>query len=789
MIHARSIACRCAPAALFLAICLLGCDLGDGTSERGGSGPGAANQVATVPASAWVRNTTDIESYRIDNGEQDAVALTLLDAAGNALATLSVQPLPGRANPDGTEDALQGVLSIGGETALTLFTHGVALQDGYATKIELNAATGESVRLRAEHRYQTCFDPAPPPAATAAAPACAAPLSLEPDAYALPACGLPRYTLEENGLAPQLTSLRYIQNNPLGPTNNGARRFDSNGNVLQASLGVFADGQITDTATVAAWLAATGAGAIIGSPAERLLSAAFQDPAWRDFVEDQLAAEAAPIVERRANFSARLFSGGCPLFAGRRAGAPPRAAQCAGFDWLSDLLGNLADAQGDPHLSTYDSNAYDFQGAGEFIVATSIAGPNLEVQVRLEPLPSPDLSAGAVCANVTYVSAVAFGTGGSRVGLYAREMPALRVDGAGVADASALAAALPAGVTLEERGDEYAFNLADGTEIVVKRAGITFAVSLRLPDSRRGQVRGLFGTFNGDRMDDFSRPDGSLSGYPASFSQLYDDFGESWRVPAGQSLFDYAPGSGPADFTIANFPTAPARVSGLTDAARAAAEAACAEVEGEPLFTWCVLDTACTGAGDTFARLYAGQPLPAASMAPAPRPVIVSGELVERQPDSVAANDSFATTSCRIPAPTGNVIFAEARGLSLAAPVTVDIDQPGRYDDPADLMATTLPVGTAVDVFFIHVPQQMRVTNSFATARFAGAIVGVALTPTSLNDSDDFGGALTYPGADPGRGLELGIDTVTVSPDGQTLRLNLGAMADVDQLRVFVAAN
>src|SRR5699024_5720853 len=79
------------------------------------------NNDDTVQASAWVRNTTPIASYRIDRGELNRVELTLLDSQGHALGTLSVRNEPGHKNDDGTEDAIRADLESDGEPPLTLY--------------------------------------------------------------------------------------------------------------------------------------------------------------------------------------------------------------------------------------------------------------------------------------------------------------------------------------------------------------------------------------------------------------------------------------------------------------------------------------------------------------------------------------------------------------------------------------------------------------------------------------------------------------------------------------------
>ncbi len=731
------------------------------------------NSDDTVEASDWVRNTTPIASYRIDRGELNRVDLTLLDTEGDALGTLSVRNEPGHKNDDGTEDAIRADLKPDGGPPLTLYTHGLALSDGYATKMSLQSGN-DQVRLRAEHRYQSCYVPVTPQPDQAIAPDCASPLSLEEPAYSLPSCGLPRYAMENGGIAAQLTRLTYIQDAPARESTRGARLFDSSGDVRQAQLDVLADGRITGAGDVDGWLRDTGADAIIGTDAEALLTAAFQDRAWRDYVEAKLIAESSPV--------ASLFTTSCDHPGENR----PLAAGCFGFDWLSDMLGLAASAKGDPHLQTVNGISYDFMGAGEYRLAKFTGGTSgVEVQARLEPLATPNTAAGPACQRVTYVSAVAMRVNGQTIAIYARPDFHVTVDGNPIADAGALAQALQPGVSVlySKNPEEYTFILADGGRLTVKMMlRGTLTVSLLLPKAKPDDLEGLF------RLVDAS---GNELSHPLSFDQLYNDFGENRRIKtSADSLFDYAPGESLADYFIPGFPSGPVRVSELHPAARQTAEQLCKEVEGEPGHTWCVLDTACTA--DNYAPVYLDQPAPQAVMTPAQRPVIVSGEIAYQEPESVAADDTYRATSCRLAGSTGNALFAEQRAYTLPDSVAVDITVPGEYTASSQLASGTIPAGKKVDVFFIHIPEPVpaRLINSVATVRFSGEILGVAATPTALHNTDPPRSAtsLGYPEANPERGLEFGADRLTISPDKQTIRIGLGAPGDVDQLRIFVAA-
>src|SRR5699024_5651066 len=144
------------------------------------------------------------------------------------------------------------------------------------------------------YRKQACFTGVTAPTAPAqrVAPECALPLSLDkPHDYTLPSCGLPSY--QASRIATHLTRLTYIKDvaasSPQVALAGGVRMFDDAGKVVEARLDVLRDGSITPSGDVRGWLQQTGAGGILGTRAEILLTAAFQDRAWRRFVEGKLA--------------------------------------------------------------------------------------------------------------------------------------------------------------------------------------------------------------------------------------------------------------------------------------------------------------------------------------------------------------------------------------------------------------------------------------------------------------------------------------------------------------------
>lgn len=150
-------------------------------------------------------------------------------------------------------------------------------------------------------------------------------------------------------------------------------------------------------------------------------------------------------------------------------------------------------------------------------------------------------------------------------------------------------------------------------------------------------------------------------------------------------------------------------------------------------------------------------------------------------------------------------LYKEQSSLALSAPVAVDIIGDGTYNLPGDLTGGTIPAGTIVDSYVIHVDNMALNSIGDGLITLTGSItfdtdiLGVIVTNDGLAASDGLNPGTTYQTrAGFLSALELrGVPGVTangqkgqdeVSVNGRTLTVTLGFAEQMDELRVLVEA-
>ena len=257
--------------------------------------------------------------------------------------------------------------------------------------------------------------------------------------------------------------------------------------------------------------------------------------------------------------------------------SPPCTTSCASSD-------------GDPHLVTVDGFRYDFQAAGEFRALA--AGDGFEVQVRQEMFGDH--------SNISANTAVAMSVMGDHVGVYmASGEPEVHLDGA-VAHIDGTTK-LAHGGTVSLDSGSVAVAWPDGSTVwaVPSRGGSTYGlhVIVSLDASRKAQTTGLLASAPGGRL---TARDGTQVTYAApqpgsqAYTDLFRTFGDSWRVSAAESLFDY-PDKQHDEFDLRQFPDTATSLDTLSADDLARGRAACAGVRDPQRRDECTFDVGLTG--------------------------------------------------------------------------------------------------------------------------------------------------------------------------------------------------
>jgi len=168
---------------------------------------------------------------------------------------------------------------------------------------------------------------------------------------------------------------------------------------------------------------------------------------------------------------------------------------------------------GDPHYRSFDQFPFDFQGTCEYILTKLCDNDNFAVIAKNSPCVS---FPGASCLQYLKIiiprENLEFMLEGSTVMLNGVQRNS---NNNGAFYQSSTVDVLRVG------GRTHVFLKAFGLRI---NYGGFFSVQIRTSTLNLGRLCGLLGTYNGDRTDDFQKPDGTMAVSPT-------EFGNSWLVP------------------------------------------------------------------------------------------------------------------------------------------------------------------------------------------------------------------------------------------------------------------
>jgi hypothetical protein len=251
---------------------------------------------------------------------------------------------------------------------------------------------------------------------------------------------------------------------------------------------------------------------------------------------------------------------------------------------------------GDTHLTTFGGLLYDFQAAGDFLLAES--GKDFLVENR-------QVSGAPTWPNATINKAVATQMGQARVAVCTGPSR-LVVDGKVTQMGEGQKLSLPGGVGILHIGDVYLVQDDNGNSMRAEDNGtyINLTVGLgRWPTA----VHGVLANANG-KVNQIEARTGAVLTAPFQLNQLYHQFADSWRVPERESLL--APCGERVDTGV---PQKPFYASDLPPEIRRRAQTVCTQagVKGKALLEACTIDVAFTG-HETAAKVYVGMRAPAA---------------------------------------------------------------------------------------------------------------------------------------------------------------------------------
>jgi hypothetical protein len=247
--------------------------------------------------------------------------------------------------------------------------------------------------------------------------------------------------------------------------------------------------------------------------------------------------------------------------------APFSAASCASANGI-----------GDTHNTTVRGLYYDFQAAGDFVLAQT--GPDFLVQTR-------QASGAPTWPNAAVNKAVATRMGTTTVAVCLGPTR-LEINGQSASIADGQTIGLPDGVDLARQGDVYLVTGPHGDSVRAELHGAYINVNVGI-GQWPATVQGLLGS--GRAANETMARDGTIFTEPVSFADRYLKFGDSWRVPPSESLLCQD-----RQVEISN-PRAPFCVTDLVPAAREHAQSVCqqAGVKPGPLLDACMLDVTVLG--------------------------------------------------------------------------------------------------------------------------------------------------------------------------------------------------
>jgi hypothetical protein len=217
---------------------------------------------------------------------------------------------------------------------------------------------------------------------------------------------------------------------------------------------------------------------------------------------------------------------------------------------LMELSGAWSSSFGDPHIASPDLNRYSFQAVGDYVLTRSTDPEDtFEIQVRYTPFNNDGRQWSGE-------NALAMMVGADVVELYAQTNSNLDifVNGESVTVNSNSIFALEKG-SISRTEKELSVSWNDGTLLVASLTSPDPTKALRgftkvyFPPTRRTNVEGLLGNFDGDPANDFQIRGGQTLSEPTELELYIGGYRDSWSVQRGASESLFSQGGDPYDAT------------------------------------------------------------------------------------------------------------------------------------------------------------------------------------------------------------------------------------------------
>ena len=237
---------------------------------------------------------------------------------------------------------------------------------------------------------------------------------------------------------------------------------------------------------------------------------------------------------------------------------------------------------GDPNIVTFDGKSYGFNGVGEFI-ATKSSTDNFEIQVRQEELRNRNSS-----GSVSWNTGLAINTGSDKLCFYPTKY---FINQTPYTYSSSIDNTLQNGGSMTGDSKTFVVSTGNGDVIKVFNRGDALDYSIIPNSQRQGKMIGVFGNYDKQTANDLQVRNGAL--IDGTYSTLYPNFTDSWRIAQNQSLFIYDAGKNTDIYTDRNFPRVPLVISASQ---RASAEQICKSAGViAPFLEGCINDVVATG--------------------------------------------------------------------------------------------------------------------------------------------------------------------------------------------------